>query len=64
MSLQEIKYSVESGHRVFWMHKGYEVKKDRIGQWHITCLSNQNCIGLTWMDGTTMNGQPDDFFVE
>jgi hypothetical protein len=28
------------------------------------CLSNSNAIGLTWLDGVTMNGEPDEFFIK
>lgn len=63
MTLQEIKDAVESGKTVHWSHEGYVVIKDRIGQWLIHCLSNDNYIGLTWQDGVTMNGRPEQFYV-
>lgn len=64
MTLTEIKSAVESGQRVYWKNPGYQVVKDRIGQWHINCVWNNHCIGLTWADGVTMNGKPEDFHVE
>ena len=62
MTLEQIKAAVEAGKRVFWQHSGYEVVKDRVGQWFIKCVYNGNCIGLTWRDGVTMNGEPEEFF--
>jgi hypothetical protein len=64
MTLTEIKEAVESGKRVYWSHSGYEVIKDRIGQWLIVCRFNSDCIGLTWQDGVTMNGKESDFYTE
>ena len=64
MTLEQIKAAVESGKRVFWQHNGYEVVKGSLGQWLIKCHYNGNYIGLTWGDGVTMNGKPDEFFQE
>jgi hypothetical protein len=63
MNLQEIKSAVESGKRVCWHNVGYEVIKDRIGQWFVKCRGNGHLIGLTHRDGVTMNGKPSDFFI-
>jgi hypothetical protein len=63
MTLEDIKSAVEAGWRVCWMNELYLVVKDRIGQWHIKCLSNGDCIGLTHADGVTMNGEPEDFYI-
>lgn len=64
MTLQEIKDAVESGKTVHWATELYVVKKDSIGQWLIVCTHNGNCIGLTWLDGVTMNGKEEDFFIK
>jgi hypothetical protein len=64
MTLEEIKKAVESGKKVFWSHDGYEVIKDKIGQWLIVCHKNNHCIGLTYSDNTTLNGKEGDFFIE
>ena len=63
MTLEQIKKAVESGKPVHWSNSLYRVIKDEIGQWLIVCDSNQYCIGLTWRDGVTMNGKPEDFFI-
>jgi hypothetical protein len=63
MTLQEIQSAVRAGKRVHWASEAYDVICDRIGQWHIRCNHNRSCIGLTWQDGVTVNGAPDQFFV-
>jgi hypothetical protein len=37
--------------------------KNGCDQWLIKCELNDHCIGLTWRDGVTMNGKPEDFFI-
>ena len=64
MNLEEIKSAVLSGKKVYWGPKGYEVIRDNIGQWLIWCKDNDHYSGLTWLDGVTMNGKPEDFFIE
>jgi len=63
MTLDEIKAAVEEGHKVHWSNEGYEVIKDNLEQWLIKRSDSDYCIGLTWRDGVTMNGKPEDFFV-
>ena len=63
MNLQEIKQAIEAGKKVYWSNTSYEVIKDKIGQYLIKC-TNGSAIGLTWQDGTTMNGKEKDFFTE
>ena len=64
MTAEEIMAAVNAGKRVFWKNMDYEVVKDRIGQFHVKCHHNNDCIGLTWMDGKTLNGDETDFFLE
>lgn len=64
MTLREIKAAVESGRRVFWCNPGYEVVRDRVGQWIIKCHINGSCCGLTWRDEYTLNGEQEDFYME
>ena len=64
MTLEEIKTAVEDGQKVYHKTRAYEVIKDRIGQWFIKCNLNDYLIGLTWADKVTMNGKPEDFFME
>jgi hypothetical protein len=62
MTLEEIKAAVEVGKTVYWSNRSYRVVKGVADQWLIKC-DNGHCIGLTWTNGTTMNGKPEDFFV-
>jgi hypothetical protein len=66
MTLEQIKAAVEAGQTVHWANSGYTVVKDRIGQWLIVWDlggRSEHCIGLTWLDGITMNGAPEEFFI-
>lgn len=63
MTLDEIKHAVEDGKHVYWANIAYEVVKDSTGQWLIECCLNGHCIGLTWEDGVTLNGSPEQFFI-
>jgi len=63
MTLDEIKQAIADGHRVWWATLNYEVIKDSIGQYLIWSRFNDNYIGLTWRDGVTVNGEPEQFFI-
>jgi hypothetical protein len=63
MSLNEIKTAVEAGQTVHWANVAYVVVKDRLDQFLIVCKSNNSCVGLTWQDGVTVNGTPEQFFI-
>ena len=64
MNLHEIKRAVESGKTVHWASRGYRVIKDSAGQWLIKCDFNDTYIGLTWRDGVTVNGKPEQIFID
>jgi hypothetical protein len=64
MTVQQIKDAVLQGNKVFYGHKGYEVVTDKHNQWFIRYIPNGHCIGLTWTDGTTLNGDENDFYIE
>jgi hypothetical protein len=63
MTLDQIKQAIENNERVFWSNLAYEVIRDSIGQYLIICNLNDWCIGLTWLDGVTMNGDESEFFI-
>ena len=63
MKLQEIKDAVLAGKTVHWKSGGYEVMRDKVGQWFIICCFNGSLTSLTWADGVTMNEREEDFFV-
>ena len=63
MTLEEIKEALRTGEQVYWSHPGYQVIKDRLGQFLIKCTYNGNCVGLTHQDGVTMNGKEEEFHI-
>lgn len=66
MTLDEIKDAVKAGKRVHWKSRNYTVICDLLGQWMIAYnhgSTDANYIGLTWRDGTTMNGEESEFFI-
>ena len=63
MTLNEIKAAVEAGKTVHCGNSRYTVIKDNVArQWLIQC-GRDHYIGLTWRDGVTMNGKPEEFYV-
>ena len=62
MTLAEIKEAVDSGKKVHWASDIYVVEYDH-GDYWIRCIQNDSYIGLTWMDGVTMNGEEEQFYV-
>lgn len=63
MTLDEIKAAVDAGKRVHWVNTGYDVIKTGSGDYLIVWQKDKNAIGLTWGDGITMNGKPEQFFI-
>lgn len=45
-SIEQIMNDVDNDSKVYWMHKGYVVIKDNIGQYHVHCTMNDNYVGL------------------
>lgn len=62
MTLEEIKTAVDNGESVYWATENYRIIKDKLNQYLIHSQSNDYYIGLTWQDGVTMNGEPEQFF--
>tara|TARA_R100001510_G_C7596724_1_gene164578 strand:- start:396 stop:803 length:408 start_codon:yes stop_codon:yes gene_type:complete len=62
LSLSDIETAIYNGYTVYWKNKGYEVIKDKIGQYLIKCKANSYCVGLTRSDGTLIE-KPQDFFL-
>lgn len=62
MTLEEIKTAVNEGKTVHWSNEGYTVITDKRGQYLIKHI-NGSAIGLTWMDGKTLNGDEDQFYT-
>ena len=64
MTTQQIKSAVNQGKVVHWSNEAYTVIKDKLGQYLIKCDSNNHCIGLTWDDDVTLNGEEEDFYIK
>lgn len=64
MTLDEIVAAVDAGRAVRWANGGYHVIRGATGELLIWCEFNDNCIGLTWQDGVTLNGRPEQFYIE
>lgn len=61
MNLEQIRAAQKLGLAVHWANEGYTVHDNSI-VWAFG-TPKANSIGLTWSDGKTMNGQPEEFFV-
>lgn len=60
--LAEIKDLLSRGVSVYWKQDNYIVMLDLLGSYVIQCTNNRDCIGLTHLDGTTLNGSIDEFY--
>ena len=63
MNLQQIKQAILDNRIVHWSNNNYTVIIDTKDQYMIECLINNSCIGLTWLDGTTLNGKESEFYI-
>lgn len=63
MTVEEIKAAVDAGKKVFYKNETYEVVQNK-EDYDIWCKSNDYRVGLTWMDGVTLNGNEKDFRLE
>ena len=64
MKLRQIKKAVDQGKPVRWMSDIYQVEFWENQGYHIRCTLNDNSIGLTHKDGTTLNGNESEFFIQ
>lgn len=62
MNLQEIKSAIAAGNTVCWKNPMYVVRKNG-NLYDVECTANGDSVGLTWIDGVTMEGKEEDFFV-
>lgn len=62
MNLSEIKAAVDAGKVVHYAMESYTVKRDKLEQYWIV-HERGGRIGLTWLDGVTLNGKECDFFI-
>ena len=63
MTLEEIKQALAEGKKVYWQDPVYQVFRSHSGLYLIHCKINNSYIGLTHMDGVTLNGKEEDFHV-
>lgn len=66
MDLEQIKAAVNAGKKVCHKTDAYTVIRDLLGQYMIAYrpeTRDANYIMLTWRDGVTMNGKPEDFYI-
>lgn len=68
MDVEEIKQAAREGRRVHWKSELYVVRyypADHTWseQFLVVCEANGSAIGLTWADGVTLNGKPEDFYI-
>ena len=62
MKAKEIKNAVDQGLTVYYKDFTYTVVKSNND--YFIKASTGRMIGLTWEDGTTLNGKESDFFVK
>jgi hypothetical protein len=63
MTLEEIKAAVLAGHMVCWKQANYVVQGNEKQGFCIVCTNNNHATGLTWIDGVTLNGVQEDFYI-
>lgn len=63
MNLQQIKDAIAKGLTVHWGNTGYTVELSKSGSYYIVFAGNGHRIGLTWLDGVTLNGKESEFFI-
>jgi hypothetical protein len=63
MTLRQIKNAIKKGKSVYWANDNYKVIDDD-GEFLIEYQPDGHCIGLTWIDGKTMNGEEKDFYIK
>ena len=63
MKLSEIKKAVDQNKKVCWVSDVYRVEKWHSNEYMITCVLNDNSIGLTHKDNVTLNGNENEFYI-
>lgn len=64
MTLEEIKTAVGEGKKVCWTNDNYEIVPDQTGELLIYSWCTNSYIGLTWINGETLNGREEDFYIK
>ncbi|RLF43818.1 MAG: hypothetical protein DRN17_05630 [Thermoplasmata archaeon] len=63
MTINEIQTATDAGKIVCWRTSLFVVTKNSQG-YEVVCLSTGSTMGLLWMDGITLNGNEEDFFLQ
>ena len=64
MKLSEIRRAVDEGLKVHWQNREYQVVRSSVDpSYLIRSKATGHCIGLTWADGVTLNGNDEEFFI-
>lgn len=66
MQLNEIKAAVKAGKTVHWANTSYRVIFGQLangGENWLIKHDGGHAIGLTWLDGVTLNGKESEFFI-
>jgi hypothetical protein len=62
VNVEEIVEAVDAGKTVHWSSVNYVVENSAAG-YMILSKTNNHRIGLTWMDGVTLNGKEEEFYI-
>ncbi len=67
LTAQDIRDAVDAGKRVTWANDRDEVVRSAKGRtpadYYIKDIYGGSVIGLTWSDGVTLNGTPEQFTI-
>jgi len=61
---KQIMEAVDNGLKVYYTNEHNRVIKDEDGEYLIYCHLNDYWISLTWKDGKTLKGAPEDFYIK
>ena len=63
MNEQARQKKIDGERTVHWASCSYRVIKSKWGEFMILCDLNDSCVGLTWKDEVTMNGEEKQFYI-
>ena len=64
MNLKEIKLAIKFGCDVRWANDLYKVVKGKDNIYYVICSSNGYTTRLTHLDGKTLNGKEEEFYIK
>ncbi len=63
MNIEQVKEAIAQGKTVCVGSEAYEVKQAKNGLCDIVCKYNNSRVGLTWLDGKTLNCKESELFI-